>query len=99
MQNSETKVKLLLWSSMGIMTNIFYILIVFALITDSTYEGDPNSVYAVFLPFVLSSMFLSFLVILKGYRQEKDVKWGIIWTAIFHVPAIIGLVLAFIQMM
>ena len=97
MDNSQRNINKLIWFSSGIMTNIFYIIIVLALLFQSNFEAQPSDVLPIFLPCVGSTLILSSLVIYKGLKDNKSLNWGIIWLAVFHLPSLIGLILAFIQ--
>ena len=98
MSTSLKRINLLVWSSSGVMTNIFYIIIVLVLLESPTFTGNPRSVLEVFLPLVGLSLLLAIYIITYGLRHEKETKWGLIWIAITHLPSIVGLVLAFIRL-
>ena len=98
MSTSQKRINLLLWSSSGIMTNIFYIIIVLLLLESPETTVNPRLVLEPFLPLVVLSLILSIFIITYGLRQEKETKWGLIWIAIAHIPSIFGLVLAFINL-
>ena len=96
MSTSQKRINLLLWSSSGIMTNIFYIIIILLLLESPETTVNPRLVLESFLPLVGLSLILSIFIITYGLGQEKETKWGLIWIAITHIPSIVGLVLAFI---
>ena len=98
MSTSQKRINLLLWSSSGIMTNILYIMIVLLMLESPVITVSPRLVLETFLPLVGLSLLLSIFIITYGLRQEKETKWGLIWLALFHIPSIVGLVLAFINL-
>jgi len=98
MSTSQKRINLLLWSSSGIMTNIFYIIIVLLLLESPETTVNPRLVLLPFLPLVGLSLILSIFIITYGLRLVKETKWGLIWLALFHIPSIVGLVLAFINL-
>ena len=98
MSTSQKRINLLLWSSSGIMTNIFYIIIVLLLLESPVITVSPRLVLEPFLPLVGLSLLLSLFIIIYGLRQEKETNWGLIWIAITHIPSLVGLILAFINL-
>jgi hypothetical protein len=98
MTKSQERINTLVWSAAGIQTNLLYIFIIVFLTYNGNYEGEPSNVFSIFIPLVVLSIVLSVITILKGLKQKKSTTWGLNWIAIFHIPAIVGLIIAFIQL-
>jgi len=97
MDKSQKRVKQLIWSALGIQTHLLYLVIVLFLLYGTEEFTNPQSVLEIFIPLVVLSLCLSILTMMKGFNDEKTLKWGIIWLAIFQIPSIVGLVLTFLK--
>jgi hypothetical protein len=94
MMNLKQRQKLILFS-MGIGTNLTYIILIFVMI-DAYNPSSLDKIYYTFFPLIGLSMIISYFIMKQFGKNKFDMVKAILFTAMAHSLSIIALILALI---